>query len=154
MGFEIDVHPKYIQVFFIIWLFWRSQETILYKLCHTQYHYTSQSLFKSEEDCWPGLVMNLKLYSNPTTWRLESKAESTSCLEDTGNIFFFKKRLYSCDCIDVDCIIANLFLHAFLSNILVVKKLFPPQAWSYIAEDVIMRNFLFKSIVLLENGPW
>ena len=87
MGFEIDVHPKYIQVFFIIWLFWRSQETILYKLCHTQYHYTSQSLFKSEEDCWPGPVMNLKLYSNPTTWRLESKAESTSCLEDTQNIF-------------------------------------------------------------------
>ena len=86
MGFEFNVHPKYIQVFFIIWLFWRSQETILYKLCHTQYHYTSQSLFKSEEDCWPGPVMNLKLYSNPTTWRLESKAESTSCLEDTQNI--------------------------------------------------------------------
>ena len=43
-------------------------------------------------------------------------------------------------------LIANLFLHAFLSNILVMKKLFPPHAWSYIAEDVIMRNFHFKSI--------
>ena len=65
------------------------------------------------------------------------------CL-DSARIFF-KKRAYS-HCIDVDCIIANLFLHAFLSNILVMKKLFPPQAWSYIAEDVIMGNFHFKSI--------
>ena len=153
MGFEIDAHPKYIQVFFIIWLFWRSQETILYKLCHTQYHYTSQSLFKSEEDCWPSPVMNLKLYSNPTTWRLESKAESTSCLEDTQNILLNRGNtaymlialLQNCFCTPSSQIFLlrrNFFLHK-PGDILL-------RMWSW---EIYFSN-QFRQNIVLENCPW